>query len=239
MRAVNLLPESSRPQRGTGRFGGSAYAIVGALAVALVMAAMYVLASNELTEKESEIAAAKAETQEAQERAGALTAFADFAQITQAREATVRDLAMVRFDWERVMREIAHVIPNDIWLLDMTASSSPQDSAEVSTTAPTGTPTTTTGPSLTLDGCAPSQSAVAALLVRLREMDRVDEVELGESVRQDTGGESAVGDSATGAEGSCPGDRFKFTVSVTFSAPVPGETPAGDESVPAALGGGS
>jgi Tfp pilus assembly protein PilN len=213
---------------------GSAYAVVGLLAVVLVMAVAYVLTANGISDKEGKIAAANAEAEEARVRAGSFTAFSDFAQVKEARLASVRDLAAVRFDWERLMREVSHVIPDDVWLVDMTASSAPQGS-----TGDTGTATTApVAPSLSLTGCAKSQDSVANLMVRLRQLHRADDVQLSQSARE-AGAEGAATDAAVSASSDgCPSDRYQFEVSVTFSAP-DAAVQTGGGAVPAALGGGS
>jgi len=243
MRAVNLLPESTRPHLPSGKFAGSAYVVVGVLAVVLVMAVAYVVTSNDIKDKQSKIAAAEAETEEARARAGSFTAFSNFAQIKEARMASVQSLAAVRFDWERLMREVSHVIPSDIWLVDMAASTQPQDSS--GGTAPSGSsaePTDATAvlsPSMTLSGCATGQSSVADLMVRLRKLHRSEDVELTESAREeDLGLTSASTDSAASSSDGCPPGRYRFEVTVSFSAPAPG-TQTESEAVPAALGGGS
>jgi Tfp pilus assembly protein PilN len=236
MRAVNLLPESSRPHRPTGKLTGSAYAVVGALAVVLVMAVAYVFTTNDIGDKQSKIAAAKAEAAEARQRAGSFTHFSDFAKIKDARLASVRDLATVRFDWERLMREVSHVIPSDIWLLDMSAATVPQDSSGGEAPDASAAPA---GPSLNLSGCAKGQPAVADLMVRLRKLHRAESVDLAESVSEAApGAAGAATDSAASSSGGCPGGRYRFAVTVSFSVPTAAELTQG-EAVPAALGGGS
>jgi Tfp pilus assembly protein PilN len=237
MRAVNLLPESSRPHRPSGNLGGSAYAVVGALAVMLVMAAAYVLTTNDISDKQSKIAAAEAEAAEARQRAGSFTAFSNFAQIKEARLATVRDLAAVRFDWERLMREVSHVIPDDVWLLDMTASTAPQDASGGAAATTPGAPAPLS-PSLTMSGCAKGQPSVAALMVRLRKLHLAQDVQLTESGREDPAQGAGATDAAVASSGTCLGNRYSFNLTVSFAAPSPTDGGAG-ERVPAALGGGS
>jgi Tfp pilus assembly protein PilN len=247
MKPVNLLPESSRPRVASGRFSGSAYAIVGGLGLVLVMAVLYVLSGNSVNSKRSDIESAKAETQAAEQRAGSYSAFTNFSQITQAREQTVRSLATVRFDWERVMREVSRVVPSNIWLLGVNASVNTQSESGSSPTAAasSGTSGSTDGttpgsPTLAVNGCAPSQTSVAGLLVRLRQMDRVDDVSLGESAKADDSGGSTAGgasDSAGSGEGTCPTSRYRFSANVTFKTPQPGSQ-SSEGNVPASLGGG-
>ncbi len=70
------------------------------------------------------------------------------------------------------------------------------------------------------------------MMVRLRELYRVDDVQLNES---------AAGDSQRGgrASSNC-GELYTFNLTVKFSAAEPSrEAPRGSNSVPASLGGGS
>ncbi len=92
-------------------------------------------------------------------------------------------------------------------------------------------------PGATLEGCAKRQPAVATLIVRLRKLHAVEEVDLEESAKGDTGSSS----STVSAAGDC-GRFYKFSVKTVFT-PRPAATPAGEakggERVPASLGGGS
>ena len=91
---------------------------------------------------------------------------------------------------------------------------------------------------MALSGCARSHPEVATTLVRLRRMNRAEEVDLSESSRNDTevGAAAASGSSTTGGCGEKQNVSFKAVV--TFSvAPSPSEAPGA--RVPAALGGGS
>jgi hypothetical protein len=103
---------------------------------------------------------------------------------------------------------------------DQTAGAAPVDPAAA----------VATGPSAKFVGCTPKQSEVAKILVRLRAMHRVADVELNESLRE-TGVTDVTVDSC--------GRLYKFDVTVTFSPTDPPEAPRGTNSVPASLGGGS
>jgi Tfp pilus assembly protein PilN len=74
------------------------------------------------------------------------------------------------------------------------------------------------------------QSEVAKILVRLRSMHRVTDVELNESLREEGVTDVTVD--------SC-GPLYKFDVTVTFAPTDPVEAPRGSGNVPASLGGGS
>lgn len=224
MRPVNLLPESQRRRRPTSD-GKSAYAVLGVLGVLLLLTGLYVVTANQVTSRTNETAEASAEADRLEARAASLSAFGDFAQVKQTRLASVRQLAVDRFDWERLMLELARVLPSDGWL--QAAEASVAGASEEGATTATAAPG---GPTATLTGCLPRQPDVADLMLRLRRMHRVEDVVLTESAREDAKGVPSVD--------SC-GSYYKFDLAVTFVAAPPREAPDGRRSVPAALGGGS
>ena len=252
MRPVNLLPDELRPRQRTREGGGRAHIVLGVLGVLLVMAVAYALSLNQVNSHKTDIARAKSETEKAKAEVAASTAFGDFHAIEQTRSASVQQLAGGRFDWERMMRELALVLPAHTWLLDVNAGASadgatPGASAPAPAPAATGTPAAAgdsaasgaPSPTLSLKGCALKQNDVAVVLVRLRKLYLVDNVNLNESAQETTDkGVQTSTDSAGGSD-TCGSGRFKFDVSVTFSAPTAkSDKPAGGK-VPAKLGGGS
>jgi Tfp pilus assembly protein PilN len=235
--AVNLLPDQHRRGSRTGGIANGAYIVVGVLAVLLVMALAYTLTSNQANSRKSDTATVKQEADRAEARSKQLDAFGSFASIKATRTASVEQLATGRFDWERFLRELASVLPDGSWLQDVNASVTGDVTAGGSTAGSASTPTTTstTGPQLpaaALTGCTPHQHDVAALMVRLRKLYLVQDVELKSSERGEGTGVPTVD--------NC-GSYLKFDLSVTFSsaAPTGHEAPAGDRSVPTRLGGGS
>ena len=164
MRAVNLLPEKHRPRRPTGGKSGSSYVLLGALGAIVVGVLLYVLTVNSINSSKTSIADAKAEAQRANAQADALGAYGDFAKVKAQREESVKQLAQQRVDWERLVRELAHVLPNGVWIASAQASDGSGDPAAGAASA---SPDASTGqPSLTLTGCAESQREVADTLVR-------------------------------------------------------------------------
>jgi Tfp pilus assembly protein PilN len=255
VRPVNLLPNELRPRQRTREGGGRAHIVLGVLGVLLVMAVAYALSLNQVNSHKTDIARAKSETEKAKAEVAASTAFGDFHAIEQTRSASVQQLAGGRFDWERMMRELALVLPAHTWLLNVNASTSADGTAAgatggATTPAPSATAAPAAGagdsaasgapsPTLSLKGCALKQNDVAVVLVRLRKLYLVDNVNLNESAQETTDkGVQTSNDSASGSD-TCGSGRFKFDVAVTFSAASEkSDKPAGGK-VPAKLGGGS
>ena len=230
MKAVNLIPNDQRRARASGNRAGSAYVLLGVLAVLLVMAAGYVLTSNNVNERKSEAAAAKAEADRLEAEAARRGSFTSFAQIKQTRLAAVATIAGSRFDWERLMRELARVMPSGSWVQSTDASATGE--VEGSAAPTTGTAAAVIQPKANLVGCTPRQSDVARMMVRMRQMHRVSDVELNES-------RTEVGQGSEVSFESC-GRYYQFNLTVSFdAAPPQREAPRGEPSVPASLGGGS
>lgn len=208
MRPVNLIPPDMR--RGDSaplRTGPLAYIVLGALALALLGVTMLVLASNEVAEKKDELVTLKREDASAKARAEELAPYAEFQAMSQQRVETVASLADSRFDWPRVMRELALVLPDDVLLSGLSAGVGGEGEGLAGVT----------GPSLELTGCTSGQDSVARFVTSLKDIDGVTRVGL-ES--------SAVGGGAESGEGSagCSAGGFdaQFKLVVAFdAAPVP------------------
>jgi Tfp pilus assembly protein PilN len=200
------------------------------------------MTSNQLGSRQAELDRAKQETQQAKQRSGALAGYANFAQIKETRIQSVKQVSSQRFDWERMMREVALVLPSEIWLLDMSASLA--GDTETAGTSSAGEPGAPVNPAVGVTGCAREQNDVAVLMVRLRKLYRATDVQLEESAEQGVseggGGEGTApaGGSGGGAD-SCPPKRFKFDVSVSFAPEPLSKEGARGDAVPSSLGGGS
>jgi len=248
VKAVNLLPAKHRPRTPTGEQQGSAYIVVGVLGGLLLMVVLYVLTVNGINSRKGQVASANAETAAAQARANTLTPYGDFSKVKDQRVQSVRELATGRIDWERLTRGLARVLPNNVWLTSASASASGTPAAPGAggaspggaspSTAPGGA--ASTSPQVELVGCAPSQSAVAVTLVRLRELAGAQDVQLNEITRPEQS--AGAGSGTTGSTGSgsdcgtihgSPASKWDATVTFNQTA---GTSAIG---VPKSLGGGA
>jgi len=233
MKPVNLLPQEARRAQATGERSGSAYVIVGVLGALLLMVMGYVLVSNQVTSKSNQAAAADAKATQLEQEAARKDAFTDFATIKDQRLLSVSEIASTRFDWERFMRELARIMPARSWV--QTADATTAGDATGTTPDPAATAATGgTSPTANLVGCVPGQEDTATMMVRLRQLFRVSDVELKESAREATAG--TAGETTID---NC-GSFYKFDITITFSPTPPAtEAPRGATRVPASLGGGS
>jgi Tfp pilus assembly protein PilN len=242
MRPVNLIPvEERRGEKTPLRTGPVSYAIVGVLAVALLGATLMVLTGNQISDRKAEVSELQAQLTQAEARSERLSAFGQFAALQKARQDTVSNLAQSRFDWERVLRELAIVAPSDVWLTDVTGSASAGSAPSGSTSSGASSATAgILGPSLQIEGCSDGHEAVASFLAALRDIDGVTRVTVINSDRQDSSGASAstaTGGSSSGASTSCPSSQSvsAFQIVMAFdnapqagtatTAPTPSTTP--------------
>jgi Tfp pilus assembly protein PilN len=228
MRPVNLIPpEERRGEKAPMRTGALAYVVVAVLGLALLTITGIVLMSNQISDRNAEKSSLESQLSTAQAEADRTKSFADFAALQLSREQTVVSLAQSRFDWERVLRELAIVIPHDVWLTNLNASVS-QDAATSSASSSSSSSSagseSITGPSLQIEGCAGGHEAVARFLAALGDVDGVTRVSVLKSDRPDAGslGETATAASSgttAGSEGCSSRDFVsQFEVVAAFDA---------------------
>lgn len=83
-----------------------------------------------------------------------------------------------RVAWDRILREFALVLPEDVWLTSLSAATSNGTTAE-------GQPAVAGAASLTISGFADTQASVARLLSRLAVVPELTEVKLQSSTQND------------------------------------------------------
>ena len=229
MKAVNLIPTEQRRVQASGKQSGSAYVLIGALVTLLALVGAYVLTANSATDKQNKASAAKAEAARLEAQVSQQGSYTNFADIKKTRLASVISVADGRFDWERLMRELSRVMPANSWLQSADASVSGEVGGEATTTE-SGLPVAPT-PKANLVGCTPDQQDVARMMVRMRQIHRVTDVQLNNSSTQ-------LGEESDAGPGSC-GSNYQFDVTLSFAQDAPTEAPRGASNVPTALGGGS
>jgi Tfp pilus assembly protein PilN len=247
MRAVNLLPPelrgtapapapSARPERPRAE-GIGAYVVLGALVLCVGMLAVYVLATNTVKQKQTDLVEATAQANAAAEQAAKLKPYADFEAQATARVETVRGLAAARFDWEQALRDLSRAVPDDVKLASLNG-----DMGLPGTGGGGGDPLrgSIQAPAISLGGCASSQPGVARMMARLRGVDGVTRVSLSKSEQSGSTGS----ESTSACEGKNP-PTFSVVVfferSAALAAMAPGAADAATAStvpVPNAVNGG-
>lgn len=213
MRPINLIPpEERRGQHAPLRAGPLAYVVVAALVAVLAGVTALVLTGNEISDREAELARVESDDAAEAAKAERLSAYTSFRDLSEQRVVTVQSLADSRFDWERVMRELALILPGDVWLVGLTATASPEVSVEGGASSGSDLRGSVPGPALELTGCATGQQAVAGFVTALKDIDGVTRVGVQSSeLGQEDDSGSAVG---TGAASSSGGEECRTRASI-------------------------
>jgi Tfp pilus assembly protein PilN len=198
MRPVNLIPsDERRGERTPMRGGPAAYIVVGALLAALAGVTVLVITDNQISDRKAEVAHLKQQEAVTKARAQRLAAYTQFGGVRDQRVATVTSLADSRFDWERVMRELSLILPDDVWLTNLTGKANP--TVQIEGEANIALRGSIQGPALELVGCARGQEAVARFVSAMKDIDGVTRVGVQSS---QLGGQVAGGDAAPTLSGA-------------------------------------
>lgn len=232
MRPINLIPRDDQGGRGPARAGSLSYVVLGALVAILLAVTVMVLTNNRISDAKAEVAALEQQRDAAQARADSLAAFAEFSAMQEERTATVMTLAQSRFDWERVLRELALVLPENVWLVELQGTVSPE--VTLSGGADVTNRDSVAGPALEIVGCTVSQDAVGVFVATLRDIDGITRVSVAKSERPELSDDT--GSSDMGGEEECRTREFitRFEIVAAFDeVPVPAAAPA-DPAAPTA-----
>jgi Tfp pilus assembly protein PilN len=184
VRAVNLLPKKeTRERRGppnVAALGG----VVAAVAVTAVFCAWFLTTSSKVTEKQSELDSLRAELSATPAPKPRDTRGDGLEAEKSGRLVAVATALNNRVAWDRVLREISLVTPDDVWLTSLQASAP-------GTAAPT-TPTAATGGAFSISGRTYSHDAVARLLARLGLVPNLSSVKLEKSTLNKVEGRDVV-----------------------------------------------
>ena len=166
MRAVNLLP---RDDQSRSKKKQNVPALISTALIVLVtglVGVMYLSAKGAAQSKASELEGAQAELALMPSVADIQAKDAPRRTLKTEHDARVSALSGAltrRVAWDRILREISLVLPNDVWLRNMSASSPTPASGTTPAVTPPGLPPTL----MTIEGFTYSHDAVARLLTRL------------------------------------------------------------------------
>jgi Tfp pilus assembly protein PilN len=223
VRAVNLIPPEAR--RGghadVRSLKGPGSAVVGLLVVALVLVTLYVMASNDVSQRQSQLASLQAQLTQTQALANKLAGYTQFAALAKERVQTVREIAASRFDWHRTLSDLSKVVPANTSLTALSATVAPGSGAAGGASASTGgLRGDISAPAFELQGCTASQDDVARLMSRLRLMRGVTRVTLADAVKQASSTPATPVSGSSGAKSGCGASPSNFDL-VVFFEPVP------------------
>jgi Tfp pilus assembly protein PilN len=221
MRAVNLLPRT--PKRTRKRPSAVLQlCLLAPFVVGSLLTAGYLLQTSKINNRKATLQALQAELAGLPAPAPQPPVNPQLAAERDQHVAALSAALQNRLAWDRILREISAVLPEDVWLTTLSAQgptpvpvtpAPPTTTSTTTTTSSTTTtaaapvpapPTSTAGP-LTITGYTYSQEGVARLLSRLAVVPALQNVKLGESTR------STIADR----------DVFSFTIAADVR---PGET---------------
>jgi Tfp pilus assembly protein PilN len=160
MRAVNLLPREEPRRAGPALTLQEQLLLAAPLLAAAIVLAGFLMASAKVHKEASTV-------QGLHEQLASLPApkrpVVDQSLVTQhgQRVSALAEALSGRVAWDRILREISSVLPEDVWLTSLDVQS--PDSTTTST--PTPTPTPTAGPTSTTSSSTPSTGATSTPLV--------------------------------------------------------------------------
>jgi Tfp pilus assembly protein PilN len=181
MRAVNLLPRQSVQQKREGPNAVRLVAAIGGAAVLLVLVGGFLLANRSVDRQRADLASARAvlAATPAHHLSPKTQAFRS-AVLTQREQRSLALAAAIgkRVAWDRILRHFSLVLPDDVWLTDLSGNV-PLDSTLAAGTAPTTPSALPALPTeLTISGYTYSQASVARLLERLEVLPDLKNVQL-------------------------------------------------------------
>jgi Tfp pilus assembly protein PilN len=191
MRAVNLLPRDEGRRRRTR--AEQAPLVVGlglVVLVTLALSAAFLMASAKAGDKQAALDTLQRELDVLPPPPKGPTPIeAGLAGERTARVGAVSNALTRRVYWDRVLRELSLVLPDDIWLTSLSARSpaSPASAAPAPAKAPGAAPT-----GLTVNGYTYSHESVARLLSRLSVLPDLTNVQLQSSALARVGTQSIV-----------------------------------------------
>lgn len=222
MRAVNLLPRDDPRRKKVPMTVGTQLALVAPFVVASLIVAGYLLESSKVNDNRATLKALVHEFEALPPPQVTPTDNnAELAAQQSQRVSALSSALQGRVAWDRILREISSVLPEDVWLTTLSATSEPntappptppppaptspsQDGENETTTTTTTTPApvpaapVAAGASLNLSGYTYSQEGVARFLGRLAVIPELQNVRLVSSIKAESEGRAVVQFTITG-----------------------------------------
>ncbi len=210
MRAVNLLPRDEPRRRRKRMTVGVQLALLSPFVVGSLLAAGFLLESSKVNDGKATLKALQEELATLPPPTTAPQTNAQLALQHDQRVAALGAALQSRVAWDRILREISSVLPEDVWLTTLTAQS-PQSAVSTAPPPPPATTTTagdgastpaeqpsapapapsTTSP-LAIAGYTYSQEGVARFLSRLAVIPELQDAKLVSSSQTLVSGRTVV-----------------------------------------------
>jgi Tfp pilus assembly protein PilN len=211
MRAVNLLPRDLERQGGDG--GGRAPLITAAGGIAAVTVGavvLFVLASGSVSDQRAQLDSVRAAIARTSTPEQSAVAPGAIVQERADRVAALSAALATRVPLDRLLRQLAYVLPEDSWLTGLTALA-PEAADAGSSPSGAPAPAATTAQGVTIQGATYSNRSVARVLARLAVIPSLDQVRLTATARVEPAAEQS------GLKTSKPKTKKKQKTVVTFT----------------------
>jgi Tfp pilus assembly protein PilN len=197
VRAVNILPKYEKRRVGPSIPTPVAITVLAGLTLVTALLGLLFVSAHgtvksrglELAQKRAELAAIPVPAQSQVQQQDALVADKT-ARVTALNAALSRRIA-----WDRVLREFALVLPDDVWLLNMSAqapTSAAASASDSSSTSSSSAPALGGQLGFNIEGYTYSHDAVARLLTRLSVIPDLEQVQLVTSERTKLGNRNVI-----------------------------------------------
>lgn len=213
MRAVNLLPRDEKQPR---LEGGRIPLLLAAGGVVVVTAGAFLIASSAsgtADERRTELAAIEAALAQVPKPPGQALDQGVLAQERTDRVAALSAALTTRFSFDKLLREISFVLPQDAWLTGLKAGLP-------ATVAQAGAPSASSSPAaqdVTIDGATYSHDSVALILSRLSVVPSLENVSLTATARVEPQSTATVTSATPTSKKARKTKKAKQKVVVTFT----------------------
>jgi Tfp pilus assembly protein PilN len=224
MRAVNLLPREQRRARLEGNRTPLLVAVGGLLLVTLGALGLGHSASSSASAKRAELATVRARIARLPKAEATTVTSGEIAKQRSERMAALTVAIGSRFALDRVLRQIAQVLPEDAWLTSLDTSAPGAGAATSGTSSTSGSTPAASAASaaqgtVSIEGATYTEEAVARVLARLALVPALEGVRLTASAFVTPS--TATGSPAQGGQASSRKQGKKivtFTVEATLRA---------------------
>jgi Tfp pilus assembly protein PilN len=190
MRPVNLLPAEYRRDRLELFKSPStpvlALGLAGVVVVAMLVGG-FIVENSKVSDKRRTLDSLQTELSATPGPRQRSSHEAELLQSRDQRVATLNTALTGRIAWDRVLRNLSSVLPDDVWLSSLKAGSTGAESTAAASGA-----TSAAGEDFLLNGYAYSQDGVARLLARLEVVPDLSNVQLQKSEKTEVAGRAIV-----------------------------------------------
>jgi hypothetical protein len=220
MNAVNLIPSDRRKRSLSVSVSPLTLGVIGGLVVVLIAAVLYALAANDVKARKSELARVTVNAASWQAAANSYSSYVTAAAQQKQQLADIQQLVTGRFPWSQLLSQIGGVMPANAALSSLQATSPSADAtAGAPATSAGTTSSTSTAQAVQINGCAATESAVAATMVALGRVHGVGSVALASTSNSAAAPSSTSSGSGSGsgsASSSSGGCGFPVTFSLSL-----------------------